>query len=208
MKTLDEIINGYQSTFERMSTMAVACRLNTAACCGNEAEAVYSKEFCACVHCILCCYVVSGSVTAVEIPCDVPILLWIAAKKYVINWFIDYNIPYDDFDSDDDFDLTYVDFDSDDDFDLTDDDFDSEDMMYPDGSSYFTTKDMEAEYDHTDDYTKDTEVPDYSTKQLNAAQYKAELIETMAASCTELNWFQVSELIDQLSDMSDYYANI
>ena len=60
----------------------------------------------------------------------------------------------------------------------------------------------------TDDYTKDTEVPDYSTKQLNATQYKAELIETMAASCTELNWFQVSELIDQLSDMSDYYANI
>ena len=60
----------------------------------------------------------------------------------------------------------------------------------------------------TDDYTKGTEVPDYSTKQLNAAQYKAELIETMAASCTELNWFQVSELIDQLSDMSDYYANI
>ena len=56
----------------------------------------------------------------------------------------------------------------------------------------------------TDDYTKDTEVPDYSTKPLNATQYKAELIETMAASCTELN----SELIDQLSDMSDYYADI
>ena len=49
---------------------------------------------------------------------------------------------------------------------------------------------------------------DYSTKPLNATQYKAELIETMAASCTELNWFQISELIDQLSDMSDYYANI
>ena len=60
----------------------------------------------------------------------------------------------------------------------------------------------------TDDYTKDTEVPDYSTKPLNATQYKAELIETMAAYCTELNWFQISELIDQLSDMADYYANI
>ena len=49
---------------------------------------------------------------------------------------------------------------------------------------------------------------DYSTKPLNATQYKAELIETMAVYCTELNWFQISELIDQLSDMADYYANI
>ena len=78
MKTLNEIINGYQSTYERMDTMAVACRLNTAACCGNEVDRLCGykeddryKEFCDCVHCILCGYVVSGSFTAAEIPCDV-----------------------------------------------------------------------------------------------------------------------------------------
>ena len=31
----------------------------------------------------------------------------------------------------------------------------TEDMMYEDGSSYFTTKDMEAEYDHTGVSCKD-----------------------------------------------------
>ena len=204
MKTLNEITNGYLSIFEHMTIMSVASRLDVAACCDNEAEDAHSKEFCDCVHCILCSYVVSGSLTAVEIPCDVSILLWVNAEHYVINWFNDYNDPDDDddFDPDDDFDSSVF---------CTEDVVDTEtteDMMYPDCSSHFITKDMEAEYDPTDDYTEDTDVPDYSTKQLNATQYKAELIETMAAYCTELNWFQISELIDQLSDMADYYANI
>lgn len=101
MNTLNEITNGYLSIFERMTIMSVASRLDAAACCDNEAEDAHSKEFCDCVHCILCSYVVSGSLTTVEIPCDVSILLWINAKYYVINWFNDYNVPYDDNDPDD-----------------------------------------------------------------------------------------------------------
>ena len=127
MKTLKEITNGYQSTFEHMSIMAVASRLEAAACCGNEADDVYSEEFYDCVQCILYGYVVSGSFTAAEIPCDVSILIWVNAQHYVINWFNDYNVLCDD------------------------DVVDTEDMMYEDGSSYFTTKDMEAEYEITDD---------------------------------------------------------
>ena len=154
MKTLKEITNGYLSTIEHMSIRAADSRLEAAACCGNEADDVYSEEFYDCVQCILRGYVVSGSFTAVEIPCDVPILLWINAKKYVINWFIDYNVPYDDNDLDDDFDSEDV--------------VDTEDMMYEDGSSYFTTKDMEAEYDPTDDVvdnetTEDMMYPDCSS---------------------------------------------
>ena len=144
MNTLNEITNGYLSIFERMTIMSVASRLDAAACCDNEAEDAHSKEFCDCVHCILCSYVVSGSLTTVEIPCDVSILLWINAKYYVINWFNDYNVPYDDNDPDDD------DFDSSDFCTET-----TEDMMYEDGSSYFTTKDMEAEYDRIDMSCKD-----------------------------------------------------
>ena len=128
MKTLKEITNGYQSTFEHMSTMAVASRLEAAACCGNEADDVYSEEFYDCVQCILYGYVVSGSFTAAEIPCDVSILIWVNAQHYVINWFNDYNVL------------------------CTDDVVDTEDMMYEDGSSYFTTKDMEAEHDCIGDY--------------------------------------------------------
>ena len=164
MKTLNEITNGYQSTYERMDTMAVACRLNTAACCGNEVDRLCGyteddryKEFCDCVHCILCGYVVSGSFTAAEIPCDVSILHWVNAQGYVIDWFNDHNDPDDDFDSDED--MMYEDGsthfttkDMEAEYDHTDDSIDvdtepTEDMMYPDGSSYFTTKDMEAEYD-------------------------------------------------------------
>ena len=151
MKTLNEITNGYQSIFERMDIMTVASRLNAAACCGNEAEDDRYREFCDCVHCILCGYVVSGSFTAVEIPCDVSILHWVNAQGYVIDWFNDYNDPDDDFASDDDFET-------------------AEDMMYEDGSSYFTTKDMEAEYDDNDDSidvdtetTEDMMYPDCST---------------------------------------------
>ena len=139
MKTLKEIINGYQSTFEHMSIMAVASRLEAATCCGNEAEAAYSEEFYDCVQCILYDYVVSGSFTAAEIPCDVSILDWVNAQHYVINWFNDYNVPYDDNDLDDDCTEDVVDTEI------------TEDMMYPDGSSYFTTKDMEAEYDCIED---------------------------------------------------------
>ena len=98
MKTLDEIINGYQSIFERMSIMAVADRSYVASCCDDEsrAEAAHSNEFCDCVHCILCSYVVSGSLTAVEIPCDVSTLDWVNATNYVIDWFNYYNVPYND----------------------------------------------------------------------------------------------------------------
>ena len=143
MKTLNEITNGYLSIFERMAIMAVASRLDAATCCDNEAEDAHSKEFCDCVHCILCSYVVSGSLTAVEIPCDVSILLWVNAKKYVINWFNDYNVPYDDNDLDDDPTEDVVDTEI------------TEDMMYPDCSSHFITKDMEVEYDPTDVSCKD-----------------------------------------------------
>ena len=101
MKTLEEITNGYLSIFERMPIMSVASRLDAAACCGGEAEAAHSKEFCDCVHCIVCSYVFSGSLTAVEIPCDVSILDWVNAMHYVINWFNDCNVPYDDDDPDD-----------------------------------------------------------------------------------------------------------
>ena len=124
MKTLSEINKGYLSTFERMATMLVASRLDAAAYCEDDAEAANSKEFCDCVHCIVCSYVFSGSLTAVEIPCDVSILDWVNAMHYVINWFNDCNVPYDDDDPDDET---------------------TEDMMYEDGSSYFTTKDMELE---------------------------------------------------------------
>ena len=129
MKTLDEITNGYLSIFERMPSGSVTDRSYIASCCDDEsrAETAHSNEFCDCVNCILCSYVVSGSLTAVEIPCDVSILDWVNATHYVFNWFNDHNVPYDD------------------------DVVDTEDMMYEDGSSYFTTKDMEAEYDPTDD---------------------------------------------------------
>ena len=138
MNTLNEITNGYLSIFEHMTIMSVASRLDVAACCDNEAEDAHSKEFCDCVHCILCSYVVSGSLTAVEIPCDVSILDWVNATHYVINWFNDYNVLCDDEDPDD-----VVDTET------------TEDLMYEDGSSYFTTKDMEAEYDCTDVSCKD-----------------------------------------------------
>ena len=39
-------------------------------------------------------------------------------------------------------------------------------------------------------------------------QYKAELIETLAPQLKELNWFQVSELMDQLDALVAQYANI
>ena len=167
MKTLNEITNGYLSIFERMAVTAVTGRRYVAACCANEAEDAHSKEFCDCVRCILCSYVVSGSLTAVEIPCDVSILHWINAVHYVIDWFNDYNVPYDDNDLDDETteDMMYEDGssyfttkDMEAEYDCTEDVVDTEtteDMMYPDGSSHFTTKDMEAEYDHTDVSCKD-----------------------------------------------------
>ena len=156
MKTLNEITNGYLSIFERMSIMSVTGRRYVAACCDNEPEDAHSKEFCDCVRCILCCYVVSGSLTAVEIPCDVSILDWVNATHYVINWFNDYNVPYDDNDLDDDCTEDVVDTET------------TEDMMYEDGSSYFTTKDMELEHDPTEDVvdtetTEDMMYPDCSS---------------------------------------------
>ena len=162
MKTLNEITNDYLSIFGRMDTLAIADRINAAACCDHAAEADHSEEFCDCVHCILCSYLVSGSLTAVEIPCDVSIMHWVNAMNYVINWFNDYNVPYDDNDLDDDND---PDDDSGSDYDpsifctkATEDVVDTEtteDMMYPDCSSHFITKDMEAEYDPTDVSCKD-----------------------------------------------------
>ena len=152
MKTLNEITNGYLSIFERMNTLAIADRLEAAACCDHDAGADHSEEFCACVHCILCSYIITGSCTIVEVPYDVPIILWADAMNYVINWFNDHYVPYDDSEPDDD---------SGSDYDpsifctkATEDVVDTEtteDMMYPDCSSHFITKDMEAEYDPTDD---------------------------------------------------------
>lgn len=115
MKTLNEITNGYLSIFGRMNTLAIADRLEAAACCDHDAEADHSEEFCACVHCILCSYIITGSCTIVEVPCDVSIILWVNAMNYVINWFNDHYVPYDDSEPDDDFDAMEAEYDPTDD---------------------------------------------------------------------------------------------
>ena len=146
MKTLNEITNDYLSIFGRMDTLAIADRINAAACCDHEAEADHSEEFCSCVHCILCSYIDTGLFTTVEVPCDVSIILWGNAMNYVINWFNDDNDPDDDSGSDYDPSIFCTK--------ATEDVVDTEiteDMMYPDCSTHFSTKDMEAEYDPTDD---------------------------------------------------------
>ena len=47
-----------------------------------------------------------------------------------------------------------------------------------------------------------------NTKTLKKAQYKQELIDTLAASFKDLDWFQISELIDQLDALAAQFANV
>ena len=47
-----------------------------------------------------------------------------------------------------------------------------------------------------------------NTRTLKKAQYKQELTDTLAAYIEDLDWFQISALIDQLDILVDQFANV
>jgi hypothetical protein len=47
-----------------------------------------------------------------------------------------------------------------------------------------------------------------NTKTMKKAQYKQELLDTLASYVEGLDWFQISALIDQLDILVDQFANV